>query len=77
MKIRILRQAVGHVNVVSLRHYRANQVYEVPPSLANYMVADGLALFEMRNAQRRSIVRATGDRRSLGGSAAGNIRPHA
>ena len=51
MKIRILRQAVGHVNGVSLRHYRPGQVYEVPPSIANYMVAEGLAGFEMRSAE--------------------------
>jgi hypothetical protein len=68
MKVRILRQAVGHVNGVSLRHYRPNQLYEIPPSLANYMVAEGLAMFEMRNAERRSILRTTGDRRSTGGS---------
>jgi hypothetical protein len=54
MKVRILRQIAGHANGVSLRHYRPNEVYEVPPTLANYMVAEGVASFEMRNQEQRS-----------------------
>ena len=51
MKVRILRQVIGNVGGVSLRHYRVGQVYDVPPNLANYMVAQGLAAFEMRSQQ--------------------------
>jgi hypothetical protein len=49
MRVRIVREALGTVNGVSLRHYRAHQVYDLPPSLANYLVAQGTANFEMRN----------------------------
>ena len=55
MKVRILRQVLGHVNGVSLRHYRPNEIYEVPPSIANYLVAQGVALFEMRNREGRAV----------------------
>ena len=48
MKVKILRHSLGHVNGVSLRHYRPNATYEVPPSIANYLVAQGVASFEMR-----------------------------
>jgi hypothetical protein len=54
MKVKILRQTLGHVNGVSLRHYRTNGIYEVPPSIANYLVAQGVALFEMRNREEQS-----------------------
>jgi hypothetical protein len=53
MKVRILKRIVGHVDGVSLRHYRPKQIYDVPPSLANYLVAQGVALFEMRNPEAR------------------------
>jgi hypothetical protein len=49
MKVKILKQTLGHVNGVSLRHYKTNGIYELPPSIANYLVAEGAALFEMRN----------------------------
>ena len=51
MKVKIVRRTLGHVNGVSLRHYRENEVYEVPPSIANYLVAQGVALFEMRSRE--------------------------
>jgi hypothetical protein len=55
MKVKILRRRLGHADGVSLRHYRPNEVYEVPPNIANYLVAEGLALFEMRNLEERAI----------------------
>ena len=48
MKVRILRQTIDNAAGVSLRHYRAGRVYDLPPNLANYLVAQGLAMFEMR-----------------------------
>jgi hypothetical protein len=49
MKVRIFRRSIENVGGVSLRHYRAGQVYDLPPTLANYLVAQGLATFEMRS----------------------------
>jgi hypothetical protein len=54
MKVRITRRTLGHANGVSLRHYRPNEVYDVPPSIANYLVAQGVALFEMRSREESS-----------------------
>ena len=48
MKVRILRQSYGSVHGVSLRVYRPGQVYDLPPTLAAYVVAEGLAIIEMR-----------------------------
>jgi hypothetical protein len=49
MKVRILRQLIGNAGGVSLRHYRSGQAYDLPPNLANYLVAQGMAVFEMRS----------------------------
>ena len=54
MKVKILRQTLGHIEGVSLRHYKPNETYEMPPSIANYLVAEGIALFEMRNPEERT-----------------------
>ena len=53
VKVKMLRRTIGNVGGVSLRHYREGQVYDLPPSLANYLVAQGLAMFEMRNEERK------------------------
>ena len=63
MKVKILKQTLGHVNGVSLRHYRANEIYEVPPSIANYLVAQGVALFEMRNRDEHAAAPRGTERR--------------
>jgi hypothetical protein len=49
MRVRILRQASGQVNGISLTDYKLGQVYDVSPTLADYLVAEELAMFEMRN----------------------------
>ena len=51
MKVKILRRTLGHADGVSLRHYRPNEIYEVPPNIANLLVAEGAASFEMRNLE--------------------------
>ena len=51
MRVRILRHSVGHINRFSLRHYVPGHTYELPPNLANYLVAQGYAMFEMRSDQ--------------------------
>jgi hypothetical protein len=54
MKVKILKRTLGHADGVSLRHYRPNEIYEVPPNIANFLVAEGVALFEMRNLDARA-----------------------
>jgi len=49
-----LRQPYGFVDGISLRHYRVGQVYELPAGLAEYLVTEGFAFFEMRSHQRSS-----------------------
>jgi hypothetical protein len=50
MKVRMLRQAVGSVNGVNLTLYKPHLVYDLPSSLASYLVATGDARLEMRTA---------------------------
>lgn len=52
MKILIVSQPSGSVGGISLGHYHVGRVYEVEPTLANYLVAEGLATFEMRDGER-------------------------
>ena len=52
MRVRITRQPLGIIQGVSLKHYRPGEVYELPPSLADYLVVEKYAIFEMRERDR-------------------------
>lgn len=49
MRVRIVRQPLGHIHGIALKHYKPGQVYDLPPTLADYLVAADFAIFEMRN----------------------------
>ena len=51
MRVRITRQPLGVIQGMSLKHYRPGEVYELPPSLAEYLVIENFAIFEMRDRQ--------------------------
>ena len=51
MKILVLRQPIGTVLGVSMKWYRPGHVYDLPAALAQYLVAEGFALVEMRSEQ--------------------------
>jgi hypothetical protein len=51
MKVRILRQPSGTIQGISLQRYRPGQVYDVPATLAAYLVTEGLGIVEMRADQ--------------------------
>ena len=51
MRVRITRQPLGVVQGMSLKYYRPGEVYELPPSLAEYLVMEDFAIFEMRDRQ--------------------------
>ena len=48
MRIRVVRQPHGTVNGEPLNRYRQGHVYDLSPSLADYLIAEGAALLEMR-----------------------------
>lgn len=50
MKIRIVKQPIGVVEGFALHYYRPGHIYDVAPTLANYLVAEGFAKFELRNS---------------------------
>ena len=54
MKVRILRQSYGSIHGVSFKWYRPGQVYDLPATLAAYVVAEGLGIVEMRADQQSS-----------------------
>ncbi|HEV3216960.1 MAG TPA: hypothetical protein VGZ27_14610 [Vicinamibacterales bacterium] len=64
MRVRLLRQPYGSVDGISLSQYHLGQVYELPASLAEYLVAKGFAFFEMRSHRRSMRYRLTDRRRS-------------
>ena len=49
MRVRITRQPIGMVQGMSLKYYRPGEVYELPPSLAEYLVMEDYAIVEMRD----------------------------
>jgi hypothetical protein len=62
VKVRMSGQPTGTVDGISLRHYHPGRCYDLPPSLAQYLVAEGFGIFEMRHHARSKRVRAS-DRR--------------
>ena len=63
MRVRITRQPTGMVQGMSLSYYRTGEVYELPPSLAEYLVMEKYAMVEMRAQERKSPMALTEDRR--------------
>ena len=55
MRVRITRQPLGIIQGVSLKHYRPGEVYELPPSLADYLVVEQYAIFEMRERDKPPV----------------------
>ena len=55
MKVRITRQPQGYIQGVALNRYRPGEVYEMPPSLAEYLVMEQYATLEMRNPDKPSV----------------------
>ena len=51
MRVRITRQPLGVIQGMSLKHYRRGEVYELPPSLAEYLVMEDFAILEMRDRE--------------------------
>ena len=52
MRVRIIRQPHGTVSGVTLNSYRCGEVYDIPPTLAEYLVLEEFAILEMRDATR-------------------------
>ena len=63
MRVRITRQPIGMVQGMSLNYYRAGEVYELPPSLAEYLVMEKYAIVEMRDRERKPPINLTVERR--------------
>lgn len=55
MKVKITRQPVGMIQGVSLNYYRPGEVYELPPSLAEYLVMEQYAILEMRDREKPPV----------------------
>ena len=55
MKVKITRQPLGMVQGMSLNHYRSGEVYDLPPSLAEYLVIERYAIVEMRDRDRPPV----------------------
>ena len=52
----MLRQPIGTVQGVALRYYRPGQVYDLPVTLASYLVAEKYAIVELRWEQNMNVV---------------------
>jgi hypothetical protein len=55
VKIRIVRQPSGQVYGMALHLYRPDRVYDLPASVAEYLVAQGFALLEMRGETKKGF----------------------
>lgn len=64
VKVRIIEQPAGMVHGINLRCYHVGRTYEMAPTLANYLVIEGFALFEMRHDAKRPAARIEQHRRS-------------
>ena len=55
--VRVIGQPYGFADGVSLRRYKPGQTYEMDPVLAEYMVLQGLGLFDLRRSLRSTRLR--------------------
>ena len=62
--VRVIRQPTGILDGLSLSQYRVGQTYELNPALAEFLVVQGFAVFEMRRAERSHRIRWNDRRRS-------------
>ena len=49
MRVRITRRPQDVVQGVSLQYYRVGEVYDLPPTLAEYLVMEECGILEMRD----------------------------
>jgi hypothetical protein len=63
VKITIIKQPAGVVGGFALDHYRPGRVYDVAAHLANYLVAEGFAVFERREEDDVRVRAPLTDRR--------------
>jgi len=52
MRVKITRRPYGVVNGMSLIYYRTGEVYDLPPTLAEYLVMEDYAILEMRDRDK-------------------------
>jgi len=55
MRVRITRQPNGMVHGMSLNYYRPGEVYDLPPVLAEFLVMEDCATFEMRERDKPPV----------------------
>jgi hypothetical protein len=55
MRIRIIKKPEGTTNGIHLEDYRAGKVYNIGAGLAEYLVAEGYAIVEMRDEESHSV----------------------
>jgi hypothetical protein len=63
VRVRIIRQPLGAVDDIALSSYRVGRVYDLPVSLGHYLIAENLAICEMRRDDPPPFKRYPGDRR--------------
>jgi hypothetical protein len=55
VKVRVVRQPQGTVQGVTLQSYHAGYVYDIAPALAEFLIAEGYAILEMRREEQRAL----------------------
>jgi hypothetical protein len=63
VRVKIIRQPAGVVDDISLTAYRLGRVYDLPVSLAYYLIAENFALCEMRRDDAPPFAHYPEDRR--------------
>ena len=65
MKVKITRRPYGVVNGMSLNYYRMGEVYDLPSTLAEYLVMEEYAILEMRDRDKPQVPVPVERRRSI------------
>lgn len=55
MKVKITRRAYGVINGLSLSYYRPGEIYDLPSTLAEYLVMEDYAILEMRDRDKPPV----------------------
>ena len=61
--MKITRQPKGMIQGMSLNYYRTGEVYDLAPSVAEYLIMEKCAIVEMRDRERNPVPKFGEDRR--------------
>jgi hypothetical protein len=65
VRVLIVKRPNGTVDGIALKRYTPGEIYDLSPSVADYLVIQGFALPEMRQGRKATVKKKSDRRRRL------------